>query len=246
VSIKTRIQIAFATIAACLLWLTPLARAEGDAPLGRILHSYGTTLGAVSGSGPQTILNGEVLTTNGAGNALVELSSGARVKITENSSVRFVRDEQKIQMQLDTGQVVVETSTSPAVVVSTSKYRFEAAQLAECRYLVRVSKEQGTTVGAMKGNVLIQPPTAGGSYILHQGSYAAINADGSGLPSQAGPTPQKSQSASGQGKSGVWRIGSLSEAESLALELGIAGGAAATIAVPLSRSKASAASPSVP
>ena len=73
-STKTRIQIAFATIAACLLWLTPLARAEGDAPLGRILHSYGTTLGALSGSGPQTILSGEVLTTSGNGNALVELS----------------------------------------------------------------------------------------------------------------------------------------------------------------------------
>jgi ferric-dicitrate binding protein FerR (iron transport regulator) len=168
------------------------------------------------------------------------------VKITENSSVRFLRGEQKIQLQLDKGQVVVETTTSPTVVVSTSKYRFEAAQLAECRYLVRVSKEQGTTVGAMKGNVLIQPPAAGGSYILHQGSYAAINADGSGLPSQTVPAAQKSQSTGGQGKSGVWRIGSLSEAESVALELGIAGGAAAAIAIPLSRSKSSAASPSVP
>jgi ferric-dicitrate binding protein FerR (iron transport regulator) len=201
-------------------------------------------VGAVSVPKSETILNGDVLTTGADGSALVELDSGARVKITENTSVRFVRDERSVQVQLQGGAVVSHTSSSPRLVVSTPQYQFAPSPSGDCRYLVRVSKDQVTTAAAIRGNVLIRASNTPGSYLLHEGNYAVIDGDASGTPSQPEPAGTKLQPTSGQSKHKGWRIGSLSQGESIALEVGIAGGAAAAIAIPLSRG--GSASPSEP
>jgi hypothetical protein len=160
----------------------------------------------------------------------------------ENTSVRFLRAEQRIQVELQGGAVIVQTSSSPTIAVSTPKDRFEPAQLGDCRYLVRLSSEQTITAAAMKGNLLIRPSNKVGIYILHEGDYAAIDADASGIPPQTGATSP----GVGQFKHGGWRLGSFSQAQSIALEVGIPAGAAAGIAIPLSRSGSGPASPSAP
>ena len=243
---KTRVHIVLACLATCLLWVSPPTRAGGEPVLGRVLYSYSASVGAASAVKPETILSGDVLTTGADGSALLEFESGARVKVMENTTVRFVRDDQRIQVQLQSGAVIVQTSSSPTIAVSTSKHRFEPAQLGDCRYLVRLSVDQATTAAAMKGNVLIRPFNKSGSYLLREGDYAAIDADASGIPSPPGPMAPRSIPGAAQGKHGGWRIGSLSQGESIALEIGIAAGGAAGIAIPLSRSGSGPASPSAP
>jgi ferric-dicitrate binding protein FerR (iron transport regulator) len=243
-STNYRIRMGFVGVLGCLLLLSPRAQAVGGAPLGRVLYSYGTTLGVVSGAKPETIFSDDVLTTTADGSAMVELDSGAKVKITENTSVRFLRDEKRILVELKTGAVVAETSSSTTLVVRTPKYRFESARLGDCRYLVRLSTDQVTTAAAIKGNVLVRSNQASGSYLLHEAAYAVIDADASGIPSESGQTASKTQIYPGPGRHGAWRIGSLSERASIALEVGIAAGAAAAVAIPLSKS--SPVSPSEP
>jgi hypothetical protein len=166
------------------------------------------------------------------------------VKIMESTSVRFIRAGQRIEVRLQGGAVTVDTSTSPTVEVITPKHLFEAAQLGDCRYLVRLSPQLATTAAAMKGNILVRPSNKAGSYILREGLYAAIDADAEDLPPRDGTTAQKTQPPAGTGKHAGWHIGSLSEGQSIALALGIAGGAAAGIAIPLTQS--GTASPSAP
>lgn len=228
---KTRMPATLVSIAASLIWFSPAVRAGGEPVLGRVLYSFDATIGAASNVKPQTILSGDVLATADDGSALIEFQSGGRVKIMENSSLRFSRVDQRIQVELEDGTVVVEADVSgaPTVAVSTPKYRFEPVQLGASRYLIRLSNDQGTTAAAIKGNILVRTTKTGGSYVLHEGEYAAIDADASGLPAQPSPV---TKSASARGG---WHVGSLSKGESTALAVGVAARAAAGIAIPLTQ-----------
>jgi ferric-dicitrate binding protein FerR (iron transport regulator) len=156
----------------------------GEQQLGRILYSSSASLRGVPVPKSETIFSGDVLTTSGDGSALVELKSGAKVKITENTSVRFHGDGEKVQAELLSGVVISESAGKPAVVVTTPKYRFMPSQEGNCRYLVRLSKEQETIAAAVKGNLLIDTHDSTGRYILPEGKYAAIPASAEGVPPQ--------------------------------------------------------------
>jgi hypothetical protein len=132
----------------------------------------------------ETILSGDVAATSDDGSALVELKSGARLKIAGNSSVRFVGDGDKVQAELLAGAVVWESAGKPTLVVTTSKFQFAPSQEGSSRFAVALSKEQETFAGAMKGNLLVRTQDSIGSYILPEGKYAAIPASSVGVPSQ--------------------------------------------------------------
>jgi ferric-dicitrate binding protein FerR (iron transport regulator) len=181
---ESRIRIVFASAFGCLLLLLPGIPGAGEQQLGRILYSSSASLRGVPVPKSETIFSGDVLTTSGNGSALVELKSGAKVKITENTSVRFLRDGEKVQAELLSGVVVSESAGKPAIVVTTPKYRFMPSQEGNCRYLVRLSKEQETIAAAVKGNLLIDAHGSTGRYILPEGKYAAIPASAEGVPPQ--------------------------------------------------------------
>jgi hypothetical protein len=152
--------------------------------------------------GSETILSGDVLTTSEDGSALVELKSGAKLKIAESSSVRFLGDGETVQAELLSGAVVSESAGIPAMVVTTPKYQFAPAQEGECRYVVQLSKEQATVAGAVKGNILVKARNASGSYVLYQGNYAAISPWAAGVPGQA---------TEAVGQAGAQRAGTVSD-----------------------------------
>ncbi len=181
---ESRFRIVFASVFGCLLLLLPGVPGAGEQQLGRILYSSSASLRGVPVPKSETIFSGDVLTTSGDGSALVELTSGAKVKITENTSVRFLRDGEKVQAELLSGVVVSESAGKPAIVVTTPKYRFMPSQEGNCRYLVRLSKEQETIAAAVKGNLLINAHGSTGRYILPEGKYAAIPASAEGVPPQ--------------------------------------------------------------
>jgi ferric-dicitrate binding protein FerR (iron transport regulator) len=132
----------------------------------------------------ETILSGDILATSDDGSALVELQSGAKLKITENSSVRFLADGNKVQAELLAGAVISESTGQPSLVVTTPKYRFEPSQEGPSRYAVALSNQQETFAGAVKGNLLVRTPASSGSYILPEGKYAAIPASSDGVPAR--------------------------------------------------------------
>ncbi len=194
---KSRIWIVLACVLGCLLLFSPEAHSAGEQQLGRILYSNATSLRGVHVPNSETILSGDVLATSDDGSALVELKSGAKLKITENSSVRFLGDGDKVQAELLAGAVVSESAGKPTLVVTTSKYQFAPSQEGNCRFAVALSKQRETMASAMKGNLLVRTPDSLGSYILPEGKYAAIPASSAGVPSQetaggeptsAGPT----------------------------------------------------------
>ena len=191
----SQIRIALASTAACLLLFSPRARAAGEQPLGRILYAHATSLRGVGVPNSETLLSGDVLATADNGSALVELKSGARLKITENSSVRFLGDGDKVQAELLAGAVVSESAGKAMLVVTTSKFHFAPSQEGPSRFAVALSKEQEIVAGAIKGNLLVSTPDSTETYILPEGEYAAIpvsSADvpleekGGGAPTSAG------------------------------------------------------------
>jgi hypothetical protein len=109
---RSRIRIALASLA-CLLLFSQRAQPVGEQPLGRILYTHATSLRGVTVPKSETILSGDVVVTAGDGSALVEFKSGARLKITENSSVRFLGEGDKVQAELLAGAVVSESAASP-------------------------------------------------------------------------------------------------------------------------------------
>lgn len=192
---RSRRHVVIGSVLWCLLFLVPFTPGAGEPWLGRVLYSHGTTLRGVPVLGLQTVLSGDVLTTSDEGSALVELNSGAKVRLVEHSSVRFVSDGTAAQAELLAGTAVSESSGKPTTVVTTPQYTFGPAQEGECRYAVQFSKERATVAGAMQGNLLITPRSTTGSYVLEQGKYAAISASAMGVPSQAGEGPNGAQRA---------------------------------------------------
>jgi len=179
---ESRIRMALASTLACLLLFSPRAQPSGGQPLGRILYAHATSVRGVAVPKSETILSGDVVATSDDGSALVELNSGARLKITENSSVRFLGNGRKVQAQLLAGAVVSESAGEPTLVVTALKFQFEPSQEESSRYAVALSKEQETVVGAMKGDLLVRTPDSTGSYILTEGEYAAIPASSADVP----------------------------------------------------------------
>jgi hypothetical protein len=135
----------------------------------------------------ETILSGDLIATSDEGSALVEFKSGARLKITANSSVRLVGEGEKVRAELLAGAVVSESTGKPTLEVTTSKFQFAPSQEASSRYAVALSKEQETFAGAMKGNLLVQSPDSTCSYVLPEGEYAAIPASSVDVPAEAIP-----------------------------------------------------------
>jgi hypothetical protein len=174
-----------ASIFGCLFLFSPVSQAAGEAELGRVLYAHAANLRGMPAPGSETILSGDVLTTSEDGSALVELKSGAKLKTEKGSSVRFLGDGETVQAELLSGTVVSESAGKPTIVVTTPKYQFAPAQEEECRYVVQLSKEQAIVAGAIKGNILVKDRNANGSYVLHQGNYAAISASAAGVPGQA-------------------------------------------------------------
>ena len=194
---KSRTWIFLASVLGCLLLVSSEALSAGEQQLGRILYSNATSLRGVAVPESETILSGDVLATSDRGSALVELKSGAKLKIAGNSSVRFLADGDKVQAELLAGAVVSESAGKPTLVVTTSKFQFAPSQDGNSRFEVALSKEQETVAGAMKGNLLVRTSDSLGSYILPEGKYAAIPVSSVGVPSQeraegepssAGPT----------------------------------------------------------
>ena len=180
-----RTHVMLASIFGCLLLFSPVSQAAGEPQLGRVLYSRAANLRGMPAPGSETILRGDVLTTSEDGSALVELKRGAKLKIEKSSSVRFLGDGETVQAELLLGEVVSESTGIPTMVVTTPEYQFAPAQEGECRYVVQRSKEQMIVAGAMKGNVLVKARDANGSYVLHQGNYAAISGSVAGVPGQA-------------------------------------------------------------
>jgi hypothetical protein len=175
---------ALASTLACLLLFSPRAQPAGEQPLGRILYAHATSLRGVGVPNSETILSGDVVATADDGSALIELKSGARLKITENSSVRFLADGDKVQAELLAGALVSESAGKDTLVVSTSTFQFAPSHDGPSRYAVALSKEQETVVGAMQGDLLIRTPELVESYLLPEGKYAAIPASSVDVPMQ--------------------------------------------------------------
>ena len=182
---ESRVQIVFASMFGCLLLFLLPSHAAGEQPLGRVLYSQAASLRGATIPGSETVLTGDVLTTSAGGSALVELNWGARVKIAENSSVRFLREGETVRAELLSGAVVSESAGKPSMIVSTPAYQFSPAQEEVCRYRVQLLREQATVAAAMQGNVIVKARDAGGSYVLHEGTYAAISPGATGVPSAA-------------------------------------------------------------
>jgi len=174
--INSLIRMALASILACLALFSPQALLAQEQPLGRIIYARATTLRGVAVPKTETLLSGDLVLTTDEGSALVELKSGARLKIMENSYLRFVADGDKVRAQLLEGAVIWESYGKPGVVVTASKYEFEPAQEGPSRYAVALSKEEEQILaGALKGDLVIRILDLVGSYVLVEGKYAAIS-----------------------------------------------------------------------
>ena len=173
--INSRIRMAFASTLAYLPLFLPRALVAQEQPLGRILYAHSTTVRGVAVPTSETLLSGDLVLTSEDGSALIELKSGARLKILENSYLRFVADGDKVRAQLLEGAVVWESFGKPGLVVTTSKLQFESAKEGPSRYAVVVSKEEEKIfAAALQGNLLIKTLDLIASYVLPEGKYAAI------------------------------------------------------------------------
>jgi len=180
---ESRVRIVLASFG-CLLFFSFASRAAGEQPLGRVLYSRAACLRGLPVPGSETLVPGDILTTSEEGSALIELKSGTKVKIVENSSVRLLLEGEVVRAELLSGGLVSESTGKPTVAVTTPNYRFVPAQETESRYRVQLSEERVTLAAAMQGNMLITARNGGESYILREGSYASIPSAVSATPDQ--------------------------------------------------------------
>ena len=184
---KSRVLTVLAGVWGCLLLFCCAAQAAGEQQLGRILYSQATSLRGLPVPTSETVFSGDALATSENGSALVELKSGAKLRIRENTSVRFLRVGDRVRAELLAGAVESESAGKPTLVVTTSKFQFTPSQVEDCRFTVALSKQQETVAAALKGDLLVKTPDSRGGYILPEGKYAAIPSSSVALPAQGKP-----------------------------------------------------------
>jgi ferric-dicitrate binding protein FerR (iron transport regulator) len=187
---KFRTFIALHGVVACLLSFSVPARPAAAPQVGRILDSNATTLRGLAVPMSGTILSGDVVSTYTEGNAVIELRSGTKLSIRENSSVRFLLAGNKVQADLIAGEILSEGVGRPTLVVTTANYHFTPSQEGECRFVVALTKQRDTVAGAMRGSLLVTTPDSLANYILPEGEYAAIPASSMGVPPQERPATE--------------------------------------------------------
>lgn len=135
---------------------SPLSAAPGVAVLGQIVSGSPARLNGVRIPSETTLFNGDRVSTGPEGWARVFLSPGEQIHLGAQSAARARRTRNGIAVELEEGQVALQTHGSNRVVVRSNGLEMRAGASGEAVWEVRRLSETLTEVAALEGSVEVR------------------------------------------------------------------------------------------
>jgi hypothetical protein len=183
---------ALVTMAAVVLCGSAARGQENPNVIGQVVSATGITQNGNPLPPGGTIFDGDVLTADAAGEAVIKLSPMSQVAIRPNTSVHFARILTRKVLQIHSGNVLVENAGRNFTLVQTPRFNITPRTEQASRIYVGLMTDNTTYIEAAEGDVEIEDIKSSLSYTLPAGqnTFVPVSAEGvPGLESRQPPPP---------------------------------------------------------
>ena len=171
----------------------PAKPEEQHKVIGKVVSSAGAIQNGKQLPSSGWVLDGDSVSTGAAGRAVIQLLPTNLVTLDENTSVGFSIPVDRVWLQLQNGDIVVENKGESNVLIATTKFHIEPNSTAPAKIAVRVSPDNSTYIESISGDINVKDIQSDQSYLLPAGQKTLVPADATGIPGlqpiQSGPAP---------------------------------------------------------
>ena len=177
----------------------PSSPTKGEAPQQKVIGQVVSATAATQNGKPLSvgtlILDGDDVSTEADGNAVVQLLSTNQVTLSQNTSTRFTKPVDRIWLYLQSGAVTVENKGESIVLIATRRFHVESNSTGPSKIFVEVRTDESTYMEALAGDVRIREVPFDEAYLLPAGQKTLVPKYTLGLPglrplaSNSIPTP---------------------------------------------------------
>jgi FecR protein len=175
------VKVAGAIFISCLFASAGLTQ-QTPSVVGQVVVSSGTTQNGIALPSGGTIFDGDVVATDPTGRMQVKLSPTNQITLNENSSAVFSKVLDQTRLQLQKGNVVVESAGKNLIVVATPKFKIEPPTEGVSKIYVGLMADNSTYIESAEGDTVIVDAASGESYVLSAGQNALVPENATGIP----------------------------------------------------------------
>jgi hypothetical protein len=190
---------ALVTMAALVLFGSAAPGQESSNVLGQVVAATGVTQNGNPLPAGGTIFDGDMLTADASGEAVIKLSPTSQVAIRPNTAVHWARILTRKVMQIHSGNVLVENAGKDFTLVQTRRFNIRPATDQASRIYVGLMTDNTTYIEAAEGDVEIEDIKSSRSYTLPAGQNIFVPESAEGVPGlesrQPTPPPATTTSA---------------------------------------------------
>jgi hypothetical protein len=164
----------------------PSSPTKGEAPQQKVIGQVVSASAATQNGKPLSIggwiLDGDDISTEAGGSAVVQLLSTNQVTLSQNTSTRFTKPVDRIWLFLQSGAVTVENKGESIVLIATRRFHVESNSTGPSKIFVEVRTDESTYMEAMAGDVRIREVPFDEAYLLPAGQNTLVPKYTLGLP----------------------------------------------------------------
>ncbi len=163
----------------------PQSPTPAEAPqrkaIGQVLSGSGATQNEKPLSIGAMIQDGDAISTEAGGSAVVQLLAN-QVSLSESTSALFANPVDRIWLNLQKGLIVIDNKGVNNVLVATKRFHIEPYSTAPSTTIVAVRTDNSTYIEALTGDVRITEIPSEQAYLLPAGHKTLIPENTSGVP----------------------------------------------------------------
>ena len=164
----------------------PSSPTKGEAPQQKVIGQVVSATAATQNGKPLSvgtlILDGDDVSTEAGGNAVVQLLSTNQITLSQNTSTRFTKPVDRIWLFLQSGTVTVDNKGESIVLIATRRFHIESNSAGPSKIFVEVRTDESTYMEAMAGDVRIREVPFDEAYLLPAGQKTLVPKYTVGLP----------------------------------------------------------------
>jgi len=164
----------------------PSSPTQGEAQQRKVIGQVVSATAATQNGKPLSIggwvLDGDDISTETGGRAVVQVLSTNQVTLSEQTSTRFTKPVDRIWLQLQNGTMVIEKTGESNVLVATERFHVESNSPGPSKICVAVRTDNSTYIEALTGDVRIREVPFDEAYLLPAGHNTLIPVNTSGVP----------------------------------------------------------------
>jgi hypothetical protein len=150
--------------------------------IGQVVSATGATQNEKPLSTGAMILDGDAISTEGNGSAVIQLLSSNQVTLDEATFTKFAKPVDRVWLHLQSGGVTVENKGESVVLIATRRFHIESNSAGPSKIIVQVRADDSTYIEAVTGDARVREVPFDQAYLLPAGQKTLVPENRLGLP----------------------------------------------------------------